>query len=308
MFKAWRVDHDVAVPTDLPGPGVYSELVSLLLSAQLEELGPDVHPERLALRDADSPDRLSRHVAGVAAAAIAALPESERATLGVELVNGLLARLHELQPGAGVLDERLLVPGEFLTAISRRLPDGLARFLDDTGLELDDVYANNHTWSELRRAVGLPRRRASSMATGLMNRCYIPKASAGWPASAPSSSARVQVGEGELGQVGGQLAAHPAGNVGAAAHHVGAQLAEHLRHCFIDDVVAGGQHGQQRAVVLGGGAALHGGVDLRQPLVDAPCERKQERRAERPAARYGHRAPPWHPRPAAPPATARAAT
>ena len=58
MFKAWRVDHDVAVPTDLPGPGVYSELVSLVLSAQLEQLGPDVRPERLALRDADSPDRL----------------------------------------------------------------------------------------------------------------------------------------------------------------------------------------------------------------------------------------------------------
>ena len=125
MRKAWLVDHDVAVPTDLPGPGVYSELVSLVLSAQLEELGPDLHPERLALRDADSPDRLSRHVARVAAAAIAALPESERAALGVELVNELLARLHELQPAAGVLDERLVVPAEFLTAISRRRPDGV---------------------------------------------------------------------------------------------------------------------------------------------------------------------------------------
>ena len=125
MFKAWRVDHDVAVPTDLPGPGVYSELVSLVLSTQLEGLGPDVHPERLALRDADSPDRLSRHVARVAAAAIGALPESERAALGAELVNELLARLHELQPGAGVLDERLVVPAESLMAITRRRPDGV---------------------------------------------------------------------------------------------------------------------------------------------------------------------------------------
>ena len=58
------------------------------------------------------------------AAAIEALPESERAVLGVELVNDLLARLHELQPAAGVLDERLVVPAEFLTAISRRRPDG----------------------------------------------------------------------------------------------------------------------------------------------------------------------------------------
>ena len=81
MRKACVVDHYVAVPTDLPGPGVYSELVSRVLSAQLEGLGPDLHPERLALRDADSPDRLSRHVARVAAAAVAALPESERAAL-----------------------------------------------------------------------------------------------------------------------------------------------------------------------------------------------------------------------------------
>jgi superfamily II DNA or RNA helicase len=32
----------------------------------------------------------------------------------------------------------------------------LAEYLEETGLELEDVYASNHTWSELRRAVGLP--------------------------------------------------------------------------------------------------------------------------------------------------------
>jgi superfamily II DNA or RNA helicase/HKD family nuclease len=31
----------------------------------------------------------------------------------------------------------------------------LARYLEETGLELEDVYANNRSWSELRRAVGL---------------------------------------------------------------------------------------------------------------------------------------------------------
>jgi superfamily II DNA or RNA helicase/HKD family nuclease len=31
----------------------------------------------------------------------------------------------------------------------------LAKYLDETGLELEDVYANNHSWSELRREVGL---------------------------------------------------------------------------------------------------------------------------------------------------------
>ena len=32
----------------------------------------------------------------------------------------------------------------------------LATYLEETGLELEDVYASNHSWSELRRAVGLP--------------------------------------------------------------------------------------------------------------------------------------------------------
>ncbi len=31
----------------------------------------------------------------------------------------------------------------------------LAKYLEETGLELEDVYANNHSWSELRREVGL---------------------------------------------------------------------------------------------------------------------------------------------------------
>ena len=31
----------------------------------------------------------------------------------------------------------------------------LAKYLEETGLELEDVYASNHSWSELRRAVGL---------------------------------------------------------------------------------------------------------------------------------------------------------
>lgn len=32
----------------------------------------------------------------------------------------------------------------------------LSTFLQQSGLELDDIYANNHSWSELRRAAGLP--------------------------------------------------------------------------------------------------------------------------------------------------------
>ena len=34
----------------------------------------------------------------------------------------------------------------------------LAAFLEETGLDLEDIYAGNRSWSELRRAVGLPTR------------------------------------------------------------------------------------------------------------------------------------------------------
>ncbi|MDQ6839711.1 MAG: DUF3427 domain-containing protein [Actinomycetota bacterium] len=33
---------------------------------------------------------------------------------------------------------------------------GLSTFLAETGLDLTDIYANNHSWTQLRRAVGLP--------------------------------------------------------------------------------------------------------------------------------------------------------
>ena len=32
----------------------------------------------------------------------------------------------------------------------------LARFVEETGLELEDIYANNRSWTDLRRSVGLP--------------------------------------------------------------------------------------------------------------------------------------------------------
>jgi hypothetical protein len=44
----------------------------------------------------------------------------------------------------------------------------LSTFLDDTGLELDDIYANNRSWSELRRAAGLPTKPAGPDESALL--------------------------------------------------------------------------------------------------------------------------------------------
>ena len=44
----------------------------------------------------------------------------------------------------------------------------LAAYLDDTGLDLDDIYTGNHTWSEMRRAAGLPTAPAGADETALL--------------------------------------------------------------------------------------------------------------------------------------------
>jgi hypothetical protein len=49
-----------------------------------------------------------------------------------------------------------------LRSLAAQRPDiGLAEFLEESGLELDDIYVNNRSWSDLREAAGLP-----SAATG----------------------------------------------------------------------------------------------------------------------------------------------
>src|SRR6185312_11881951 len=44
----------------------------------------------------------------------------------------------------------------------------LSTFLEQSGLELDDIYANNHSWSELRRAAGLRTLPAGESETALL--------------------------------------------------------------------------------------------------------------------------------------------
>ena len=44
----------------------------------------------------------------------------------------------------------------------------LSTFLDHSGLELEDIYANNRSWSELRRAAGLPTSPAGESETALL--------------------------------------------------------------------------------------------------------------------------------------------
>ena len=80
----------------------------------------------------------------------------------------------ELDPVA-----REIVLASIRNAIPTRWPERVAElrsigdvslptFLDHSGLELDDVYANNRSWSELRRAAGMPTSAAGDNETALL--------------------------------------------------------------------------------------------------------------------------------------------
>ena len=52
----------------------------------------------------------------------------------------------------------------------------LAEYLDHSGLDLEDIYESNHSWSELREAAGLPCRKRQVPRTidsaGLAVECF----------------------------------------------------------------------------------------------------------------------------------------
>jgi HKD family nuclease len=108
------------------GAGLYEALVTARLAGLLERLPTDrLAAELTSLLDAESADRVSRHVAALLARAIDAAPERERTAEGVRLATALLNDLQALA-GAGlrVDDEIPLGPGQVLHAVLRRRPDG----------------------------------------------------------------------------------------------------------------------------------------------------------------------------------------
>jgi superfamily II DNA or RNA helicase len=115
----------VSVMADPLGPGLWEELLTEGLAADLAGLDPLLRAQFARLTDADAADRLSRHVAGVLARLIDAQPETERRDNGVAFARALITRLGELvdarrDPGR----ERPVVDAQVLQAILRPLPTG----------------------------------------------------------------------------------------------------------------------------------------------------------------------------------------
>lgn len=112
-------------------PGLYEALLTGALEKRLADLvvaavSPDVRP----LADAEAADRFSRHVAAVVARAIEAAPETERATVGLDIAEKLIELLSTLSRAVDQEDDVPLDPGRVLAAILRRQPDGSPEALE----------------------------------------------------------------------------------------------------------------------------------------------------------------------------------
>ncbi len=122
--------HDWRVPEHSLEPGVYSELITHALSSLLGDPDADARALVASLRNAEAPDRLSRHVAAVVSRLVGSLDETARAEDGAELVAGLISVLDRLRPESGVLDDQVSAPPRVLEGVRIVRPDGSLAALD----------------------------------------------------------------------------------------------------------------------------------------------------------------------------------
>ena len=108
------------------GAGLYEALLTGRLEQVLARLPLDrLQPELAPLADAESADRVSRHVAELLARTIEAAPERERATVGIRLAAALVTHLRSLATrDLGLEQDVPNDPGTVLQAVLRLRPDG----------------------------------------------------------------------------------------------------------------------------------------------------------------------------------------
>ncbi|MEZ5143215.1 MAG: DUF3427 domain-containing protein [Acidimicrobiales bacterium] len=120
-------------------PGLYEELVTEALDAQLEAWGDVVEIDRGELRSADAANRIALHLAHAVERALDGVGESERVDVGIRLARKLLDQVGDLLARADVEGDRPVDPGQLLHGILRLGPDGAPRTLDQPLVPLLDT-------------------------------------------------------------------------------------------------------------------------------------------------------------------------
>ena len=126
--------------------GLYEQLLTEALAAQLPAPGGKVVPLRRKLHQAEAADRLALHLSRVVERALGAIPDGERVAVGVALVRRLLDVLTSeqgsergVQVAEALRGELPLAEGELLAAVVGRLPDGSEESLSPPLLPLLDT-------------------------------------------------------------------------------------------------------------------------------------------------------------------------
>jgi hypothetical protein len=106
--------------------GLHEALLTAGLAAALDRLpAGELIAKPADLLDAESADRVSRHVAKLLARAIDSAPENQRAKAAIELARVVLKQLATMvNPRLDLAREMPVEPGSVLQALLRRRPDG----------------------------------------------------------------------------------------------------------------------------------------------------------------------------------------
>ena len=102
-------------------PGIYEVLVTEVLRTHLESLESRFRTTR-ALHTAEAADRIAMHLSRQIERSLAAVSDTDRVRIGIDVARHLMARLAELV--VADTSETPVEPGEVMHAILERLPDG----------------------------------------------------------------------------------------------------------------------------------------------------------------------------------------
>jgi HKD family nuclease len=104
--------------------GLHECLVTEALASELETLPAALAAQRHPLNAAEASDRIALHLSRVLERAIRALPDADRAEVGVQLARKVIELVETLPQAAGWLQERPLAEAQVLAAVLGRRPDG----------------------------------------------------------------------------------------------------------------------------------------------------------------------------------------
>ncbi len=104
--------------------GLYEELITEAVAAELDQLGQRLVVDREPLRAADTADRIALHVGRLIRRALTGVGDRDRAVLGISLARRLLEQIEALIPDSGVAQDKPVEARPVLRALHARLPDG----------------------------------------------------------------------------------------------------------------------------------------------------------------------------------------